>query len=119
MASDGSGVKAFGEGGCYDCWKPRQFMAWARIHGKRVTGSCPTQFATPDTNRSGSGDAKSVDSGAVAEGIRPLRKVAGGGVRLKRTRVRPRGSVTTTLLSRQLAFRRHARFGGGGVVEEG
>ena len=62
-ASNGSGINAFGEGGCYDCWKPRQFMASARIHGKRVTGSCPTQFATPDTNRSGSGDAKLVDSG--------------------------------------------------------
>ena len=41
---DGNGVNAFGEGGCYDCWQPRQFMASAKIHGKRVSGSCVTHL---------------------------------------------------------------------------
>jgi hypothetical protein len=52
-AIGGSGVNAFGEGGCYDCWKSRQFMASARIHGKRVSGSCPTKYVTGDPAGSG------------------------------------------------------------------
>jgi hypothetical protein len=43
-AIDGCGVNRFEEGGCCDCWQPRQFMAAATIHGKQVSGSCVTQW---------------------------------------------------------------------------
>ena len=47
-AIDGCGVNRFEEGGCYDCWQPRQFMASATIHGKQVSGSCVTHSLSGD-----------------------------------------------------------------------